>query len=175
MDLDAGKKNMQVHKAHRGWNQQFKYAGQHILNIKNGRAFDVHAGRDQEGRNIIIYPRHNGANQRWKIIYLDALSTGLAPGRAFNIISQLRTKRYLTLEGKNFVIKKSNDSAQQLFMYDSRTKTISTYAKKNLVLDIADGGKSRDLVANRRTGSWDQRFNIRGQHVVNTRGVVLDV
>lgn len=60
-------------------------------------------------------------------------------------------------------------------MYDHRTKTISTYANKNLVLDIADAGKSRDLVASRRTGTWDQRFNIRGEHVLSVRGVALDV
>jgi len=42
-------------------------------------------------------------------------------------------------------------------------------------LDIADGGKSRDLVTENRNGRWDQQFNIRGEHVMNIRGLAMDV
>lgn len=51
------------------------------------------------------------------------------------------------MAGKNFVIKAKNNSPEQLFMYDDKTKTIATYANQKMVLDIADEGKSRDLVA----------------------------
>jgi len=39
--------------------------------MKNGKALDVHGGRDEEGRPVIVWNKHGGANQRWKVIYLD--------------------------------------------------------------------------------------------------------
>jgi hypothetical protein len=32
---------------------------------------DITGGRDKEGNNVITWSRHNGANQKWKILYLD--------------------------------------------------------------------------------------------------------
>lgn len=36
----------------------------------------------------------------------------------------MRGKRLLTLKGDNFVISKKDNSPEQLFMYDEKTKTI---------------------------------------------------
>jgi len=68
----AGRTNeMQVWSTNSGWFQVFKYVDEHFMNIQNGKALDVHGGRDEEGRKAIVWNRHNGANQKWKVIYLD--------------------------------------------------------------------------------------------------------
>lgn len=157
------------------WTQMFRYEGQHLLNLKNGKAIDVQGGQDKEQQKTVLWKKHGGANQKWKILYLDAKPTGFRAGKAFSIVSQLPSKRYLTFSGNNFVIKAKQDSPQQLFMYDAKTKTIATYANQKKVFDIADEGKSRDLIAQDRNGRWDQQFNIRGEHILNIRGLALDV
>lgn len=63
--------------------------------------------------------------------------------------------RYLTLHGKNFVIKKRNGTPQQLFYWDQNDKTIHTLANRNLMIDISHEGKDRDLVALKKNARWD--------------------
>jgi len=41
------------------------------MNIKTGKVFDVIGNRDKEGSDVISWRRHNGLNQRWRILYLD--------------------------------------------------------------------------------------------------------
>jgi len=53
------------------WWQQFRYVNNHIENFRNGKALDVQGGTDKEGNPVIIHGKHNGANQRWRIQYLD--------------------------------------------------------------------------------------------------------
>jgi hypothetical protein len=63
--------NMQVWNTNSGWYQIFKYEDEHFINLKNKKALDVHGGKDEEGRKVIVWSRHNGKNQRWKIVYTD--------------------------------------------------------------------------------------------------------
>jgi hypothetical protein len=41
------------------------------MNFQDGRVLDVISNKDKEGQQIILWRRHNGLNQRWKILYLD--------------------------------------------------------------------------------------------------------
>jgi len=41
--------------------------------MQNNKVLDVTGGRDAEGSNIIVWSKHNGKNQQWKIIYVDTI------------------------------------------------------------------------------------------------------
>jgi hypothetical protein len=43
----------------------------HFINFRNGKALDVSGGKDEEGRPVIVWNKHNGANQKWRVVYLD--------------------------------------------------------------------------------------------------------
>lgn len=63
-------KEMQVFRTSSGWFQIFRYEEEHFINAK-GKALDVDGGKDEEMRQVIVYNKHNGANQKWTIKYLD--------------------------------------------------------------------------------------------------------
>jgi hypothetical protein len=91
---------------------------------------------------------HNGKNQQWDIVYADAdTETSLKPGKAFTIVSQMNSKRLLTLQGNNFAIASKNNSPEQLFKYDAKTKSIQTYSNLNKVITIKDQGRGRNVQA----------------------------
>jgi hypothetical protein len=54
---------MQAWNTNSGWFQLFKFEDEHIINIKNKKAFDVSGGKDVEGQNVIVWKKHNGLNQ----------------------------------------------------------------------------------------------------------------
>jgi hypothetical protein len=61
---NAGRSNnMQAWNTNSGWFQLFKFEDEHIINIKNKKAFDVSGGKDVEGQNVIVWKKHNGLNQ----------------------------------------------------------------------------------------------------------------
>jgi len=81
----------------------------------------VSGNQDKENRNVIVWNRHNGLNQQWDIVYADSQTTkGGAPsttgiclsnGGLFNIVSNLGSKRLLTLNNAgNFEIRTKNHS-----------------------------------------------------------------
>jgi hypothetical protein len=39
--------------------------------MQNHKALDVYQGKDVEGQQVIAWKRHNGLNQRWRIVYVD--------------------------------------------------------------------------------------------------------
>jgi hypothetical protein len=50
----------------------WKYSGEHFVNfIKTNKALDVYQGKDVEGQQVIVWNKHNGWNQRWRVIYTD--------------------------------------------------------------------------------------------------------
>jgi len=71
--------------------------------MSNKKCLDVHGGKDEEGRNVIMWNRHNGANQRWKVVYVDKAAPipkegfnkdfGFYVNRPFYIVSRLPMKR----------------------------------------------------------------------------------
>lgn len=44
--------------------------GTYIQN-QRGLVLDVSGGRDRNGQNILVWTKHNGRNQKWRIEYLN--------------------------------------------------------------------------------------------------------
>jgi len=72
------------------------------MNVKTNKVFDVSGGKDVETQKVIMYNKHNGANQRWKIVYVDQFKYakegmveefGFFANRPFYIRSQLSNGR----------------------------------------------------------------------------------
>jgi hypothetical protein len=76
----GGSANLQIWTTNARWFQLFKYDNGALVNIKDGRAFDVSGNRDREGQNIIAFKRHNSLNQQWDIVYVDTLKPDLKKG-----------------------------------------------------------------------------------------------
>lgn len=184
----AGKTaNMQIWSTNSGWFQQFKYVDQNLMNIKDSRVVDVAGGRDSNGQNVIVWRRHNGPNQRWKIIYLDTIKVqveyngaALKADTPFQFVSQMKGHRLLTMNGtkNNFIIQQNNNLPQQTFMYDSKSNTIVNLGHKGMSLEISEAGRGRNLQASRtRRGLWNQRFNFdpKTGHITNERGLLVEV
>jgi len=77
---------------------------------------DVHGGKDEEGRKVIVWKRHNGLNQRWRVVYLDDKKaepttgldkdSGFYRNRPFFIVSRMNAHRVIEVTGgRNLVIK----------------------------------------------------------------------
>jgi len=95
----------------------FKYQVNNFVNIKSGKVLDVSGGRDAEGQNIIVWKRHNGLNQKWRIIYVDTtkeekkegidLVWGFHYDRPFYLRSKMPGGRTVeVVGGRNLVIRR---------------------------------------------------------------------
>jgi outer membrane receptor for Fe3+-dicitrate len=91
---------------------QFRYEKGYIINVKTNKVFDVSGGKDAEAQKVIMYNKHNGANQRWRIVYVDQFKEqtkglieefGLYANRPFYIRSQLPNKRMAECQGNHDV------------------------------------------------------------------------
>jgi len=51
------------------WDQHFNLDGDRIVN-ERGLVLDVSGGRDRNGQDVLVWKRHNGANQKWKVDYV---------------------------------------------------------------------------------------------------------
>lgn len=147
---------MQVWGTNSGWFQIFKYSGQNIVNVKDGRVLDVQGGKDKEGQDVFVWKKHNGLNQRWKILYLDEKQeeptkgldedSGLYRNRPFYIVSRLPAKRAITVHSNRLVIRKmKRDDQSQLFFFDHLTRTIKSQQFKAKSIDIQSSGRGRNL------------------------------
>jgi len=86
------------------------------VNIRNKKVLDVKGGKDAEGQAVIAWGQHKGANQRWKIVYLDKAAkeptTGLNKefgfhmNRPFYLVSRLPMKRVAECVGANNMVLK---------------------------------------------------------------------
>ena len=121
---NAGRSNnLQIWNTNSRWFQIFRYKGQHIVNDK-GKVLDVHGAQDHENRNVILWKKHNGRNQRWKIIYVDQMKPepkkgqlntefGMYVERYFFIKSHMPSGRYVDLISRNLVLKTPNGRKSQ--------------------------------------------------------------
>jgi hypothetical protein len=41
------------------------------LNINNNKALEVYKGLEFEGQNVVFINKHNGTNQKWRVVYAD--------------------------------------------------------------------------------------------------------
>jgi hypothetical protein len=146
-NLDAATHNRQ-------WYQKFKYVGEHIVSPYNHKAVDVYEGKDQEAQNIIMWKKHNGLNQKWKLVYLDDTDKepvkglnkqfGFFINRPFFLISAMPMGRCLTTNSANLLITSKKDNKtykQQQFVFDGATKTILSNMWKTKAISINGSGK----------------------------------
>jgi outer membrane receptor for Fe3+-dicitrate len=70
--------------------------------VKTNKVFDVSGSKDVEATRVTMYNKHNGANQRWRIVYVEEFKEqhkglieeyGLYANRAFYIRSELPNHR----------------------------------------------------------------------------------
>ena len=121
-----------------------------------------------------MWTKHKGANQRWKIEYLDQVKKrgvgvgqfskqyGIYVERPFYIISRLRGGRYLDIKNNRPVLMKKNKSITQQWWFDMATRTIRSMSGRKLALNInVIGGRGRNrslrttnLDLQVATGSW---------------------
>jgi hypothetical protein len=76
---------------------------------------DVSGGKDAEGQAIIVHNSHNGANQKWKVLYTDkakvatsgvSKTSGFRINVPFFIVSRLPMSRVAECVGANNMVLK---------------------------------------------------------------------
>jgi hypothetical protein len=144
-----------------------------MFNIR-GKAIDSSRG-DRENSAIHMWSKHNGANQRWRIVYVARgkkgkkivskggqysynRSYGLYVNRPFNIVTRMRSGRILTVANNRILLKTKNNQSNQVFMLNSRTLRLESQLRKGWSLAmVANGNGNR-----RPTGLTLQRSNSKG-------------
>lgn len=132
------------------------------MNIKDERVLDVQSGADREGQDVLAWKKHNGLNQRWKILYLDEKAdeptsgldkeSGFYLNRPFRFYSRLPQKRVLTVHGQHghiLVIRKMKaDDKNQQFYFDHLSRTIKSKSYKGYSIDMGkqSSGKGKNPV-----------------------------
>lgn len=154
--------------------------------MQNGKALDVHGGKDEEGRPVIVWNKHNGANQKWKVLYIDKIDEkeekgfnkdyGFHINRPFYIVSRMAMQRVVEWRGSgNVVISSYGGRDTQQFIFDGTTKTIISQKYKNKSVDISNSGKSNNLSMANTNARWFQMFRYVNGNIVNEKGKVFDV
>lgn len=177
---------MQIWSTNSGWWQIFKYSGEHFCNIQqSNKCLDVLSGKDNEAQPVIVYNRHNGANQRWKVVYTDKAAVqskgldkdfGFDINRPFYIVSRLPTNRVIEYRGGHHLWIKQwvmNKRSQQ-WVFDE-TRTIKSVANKGHCMSIQSQGRSNTLRTEGPNSRWWQMFRYNNGNIVNEKGKVLDV
>jgi len=156
------------------------------VNVKNGKVLDVGGAKDAEGQKVQQWGRHNGANQRWKVVYVDEATPdqtkglnkdfGLFVNRPFFIISRLPMERAIeVVDGRKVVINTRADRNAQHFIFNPKTKTIDSIAYKGKSLDIQNDGRSNNLQVWNTSSRWYQLFRLKGETLLNEKGKVIEV
>ena len=115
------------------------------------KCLDVEGGKDEEGRNVIVWNKHSGANQRWKIQYTKDVAKEATKGmdkdfgfeinRPFYIRSKMPMGRVMeAISANNVTLKKfyKNRKSQQ-WVFDRVSNTIKNQNWKNYSLDKQGG------------------------------------
>jgi hypothetical protein len=106
-----------------------------------------------------VWGKHNGLNQKWKIVYtksLKALNTkgynaewGFHINRPFVLISQLPANRFLEMHGNThlYITDPVNPPKKATqFTFDLVSKTIKNGQWKNYILNIQSNGASATAI-----------------------------
>jgi hypothetical protein len=137
-----------------------------FTNMQNKKCLDVYRNRDVEGQKVIVHRRHNGSNQRWKIVYTDKATKepttglnkeyGLYINRAFYFRSRLPMKRIAEVVGTDVRLRTYNSGKvrQQTFKFDQVSKTIKSQWHTSYSLDIANSGRSSNLRVTTTNSRW---------------------
>jgi hypothetical protein len=125
---------------------------------------DVHAGRDEENRDIIVWKKHGKINQQWDVIYANQWQReprkgelnkdfGLYVERDFHIVSRMRTGRYVDLVSNNFVLKRSNGFKTQVWYFHQQSLTIRS-RKNNYSWTIKSNGGAKEMYVTSTNSKW---------------------
>jgi hypothetical protein len=134
----------------------------------NKKVLDVYQKKDVEGQKCIVYRRHNGWNQRWRIMYLDAKnyqkerSSGFDKGygfyinRPFFFRSRMPMRRIIELVPWYARLRKYHDSRrkQQTWRFDRKSNTIQNMNWKNYSLDVHNNGRGPYLRVQTTNSRW---------------------
>ena len=172
---------------------------QHILwyggsrkNIRqySGLCLDVHGNSNTNRRHTIFYKCHNGLNQAW---YIDRKGVSYPPyplrdGIKFQIKTRMTSHRALFyhehIGGSQYrcrIRDNSPENMKQWWIFDSRTKTIRAYTKRNYALSNQRGTKFRinvAVVVRKYTGDITEKakwFNGRYRNIRNVGRKCLSV
>jgi len=104
---------MQIWSTNSGWFQIFRYVEEQFVNIQNNKCLDIHGGKDEEGRKVIVWNKHNGDNQKWTVVYVDKAAKiqskglhkdfGFHVNRPFYIVSRLPFHRVIEMIGATHI------------------------------------------------------------------------
>jgi membrane carboxypeptidase/penicillin-binding protein PbpC len=125
---------------------------------------DVHGARDDENRDIIVWNKHGRVNQQWDLIYVSDWKRdpkkgelnedfGVYVERDFYIQTQMGSKRYLDLIGRNLVMKTKNGRNTQVWYFHQQTLTIRSKSN-NQSWDIKSAGKTSTMQVWSSSGKW---------------------
>jgi hypothetical protein len=133
--------------------------------VQNKKVLDVAGGRDAEGQNVQVWNRHKGANQRWRIVYVDSSEDqvkglnkdfGFFINRPFYIVSRMPMRRVVDVEGnyRLSIRRLVKDKKSQLFVFDGETKTVKSNKWNGRSLNIQSSGRSADVYIQTTTARW---------------------
>jgi len=134
-----------------------------------------------------MWNKHNGLNQKWKILYLDEKDdeptsgldedSGLYRNRPFYLISRLPKHRALTVHSGRYlrINDKKKDNPHQIFYFDHLTRTVKSKSYTAKSLSIPNRGRNNQLDIESTNARWWQLFDFRDGFVVNEKGKVMDV
>jgi hypothetical protein len=134
--------------------------------MTNKKVFDVQSGKDAEGQAVWAWNRHNKANQRWSVVYVDKSSKVRSKGydskfgfyisRPFyfrsrlpmwrvadNVSNYLRLRRYTTGRRK-----------YQTFKFDRVSNTIKSEYTKSYSLHIYSNGSGSYIQLTTTSSRW---------------------
>jgi len=172
-------RNLIAHETDGAWYQHFTLDGVYVKN-ERGLVLDVSGSVDKDGQNVIVWKKagDKALNQHWKVEYVDAdiIQNGIIPDKPFRILTKMNSGRALTRAGDNVVIRDvQQKNYDQIFVFDSETGSIQPQRDTNVSLDIGDEGRGRYSHFVKEQDVWHQHFLLKGENVINERGLVLEV
>ena len=135
----------------------FKFEKNQFINWTNKKVLDVWQAKDEEGQKVIVHGNNGGANQRWRVMYLDKAVAVQSKGlnkefgwhinRPFYMVSRLPFHRVIECIGaNNLVIKRwRKNTAPQQFTFNGVDKTIRSNHWKNYAMEIQSNGGSTNV------------------------------
>jgi hypothetical protein len=115
---------------------------------------------------VIVWKRHNGANQRWVITYVDKAKKqptsgyssewGMHINRSFYLRSRMPMKRVAELVGSDVRLRRYVVSRvrTQTWKFDGVSKTIKSEYQKSYSLEIPNSGRNNQLRATTTNSRW---------------------
>jgi hypothetical protein len=157
------------------------------MNYKTSKVLEVAGGKDQEGQNVQVAKKNGSTQQKWRILYADKMKARATKGldaewgfhlnRPFYIRTKMITGRTVeALPNGNLVLRTIfKDRKPQMFTFSGIAKTIESIEYPGKSLDIEESGKSANLRLFKTNARWFQMFRIKGDYLVNERGLVVEI